>query len=96
MTKGVLERPPSKVIASVGGMTCAACVNTIESYLKSQPGILGVSVSLLAEKAEIFYDSAVITPSAIQEAITDVGYSASVVEVHFHCKTAYCFIGHWC
>jgi copper chaperone CopZ len=47
-----------KGVFSVGGMTCAACVATIESYLGGQPGIVSVSVGLIQERAEVRYDPA--------------------------------------
>eukprot|EP00026_Physarum_polycephalum_P002085 Phypoly_transcript_02089.p1 GENE.Phypoly_transcript_02089~~Phypoly_transcript_02089.p1 ORF type:complete len:954 (+),score=145.65 Phypoly_transcript_02089:41-2902(+) len=65
-----------KAVFGVGGMTCAACVATIESYLGSQPGIIAVSVGLLQERAEVRYDPAVITEKEIVGHIEDVGFTA--------------------
>ncbi len=50
----------AKAVLSVSGMTCAACVNTIENYLKGVNGITNAAVALLAEKAEVSYDSSLI------------------------------------
>ena len=60
-------------------MTCAACVNTIESYVKSQDGVEKVSVGLLAEKAEVYYKKSKINEEQIREAIEDVGYTAMIL-----------------
>jgi Cu+-exporting ATPase len=39
----------------VTGMTCAACVSTIESYVGSMEGVEAVSVTLLTERAQVKY-----------------------------------------
>lgn len=65
-----------KAVFSVGGMTCAACVATIESYIGSQPGIISVSVGLLQERAEVRYDPSLITEKEIETHIEDVGFTA--------------------
>jgi copper chaperone CopZ len=58
-------------------MTCAACVNTIESYLQTTPGIAKATVSLLAERAEVEYDPSQISdPIAIKDFIEEIGYTA--------------------
>lgn len=65
-----------KAVFSVGGMTCAACVATIESYLGSQPGIISVSVGLLQERAEVRFDPALTTEQEIVDHIEGVGFTA--------------------
>ncbi len=67
---------PEKKSFTISGMTCASCVNTIESYVKNQKGVKDVSVNLLAEEAEIEYDPSVISAEDIIEWIDDIGYSA--------------------
>jgi copper chaperone CopZ len=55
-------------------------VGTIESYLSTTPGIAKVTVSLLAERAEIEYDPSQISDAtAIKELIEEVGYTASTL-----------------
>lgn len=67
---------------SVRGMTCAACVSTVESYVKQLPGVKYVTVALISERAEVRYDPSKIDASKIAEAITDVGYeSEQLVEL---------------
>jgi Cu+-exporting ATPase len=65
-----------KGVFSVGGMTCAACVATIESYLGSQPGIISVSVGLLQERAEVRYDPSLTSEQEIVEHVEGVGFTA--------------------
>lgn len=45
-----------RVELRIGGMTCGACVASIESVLSAQPGILSVQISLLAERGVVEYD----------------------------------------
>jgi len=68
-----------KNIFNITGMTCASCVNSIESFVGSQEGIMKVSVNLLGEQAEIEYDSS-INDNQIIEWVTGIGYSAELVE----------------
>lgn len=59
-------------------MTCSSCVNTIESYVRTIPGVKDITVSLIAERAEIIFDPSLIkNPSKeLKEAIEDVGFRA--------------------
>ncbi|WVQ93212.1 hypothetical protein IAU59_000276 [Kwoniella sp. CBS 9459] len=75
-----------RVELRVGGMTCGACVASIESQLK-QPGIHSIQISLLAERGVVEYDEDFIDPSGLKwddariaEEIEDIGFEATVVE----------------
>ncbi|WVQ63898.1 uncharacterized protein L199_002054 [Kwoniella botswanensis] len=75
-----------RVELRVGGMTCGACVASIESQLK-QPGIHSVQISLLAERGVVEYDEDFIDDQGkkwddarIAEEIEDIGFEATVVE----------------
>ncbi|WVW79360.1 hypothetical protein I302_101328 [Kwoniella bestiolae CBS 10118] len=75
-----------RVELRVGGMTCGACVASIESQLK-QPGIHSVQISLLAERGVVEYDEDFVDPQGkrwddarIAEEIEDIGFEAIVVE----------------
>jgi Cu+-exporting ATPase len=61
---------------AVTGMTCASCVNTIENYIGSQDGVKNISVNLLAEKAEVEFDSSTVTSEQIIEWHDDIGFGA--------------------
>ncbi|GAA5989215.1 hypothetical protein JCM10908_001211 [Rhodotorula pacifica] len=65
---------------SVQGMTCGACVASIENGLSSQKGIASVKVALLAEKAVIDYDPQVWTPEKLAEEIEDMGFEAAPIQ----------------
>jgi Cu+-exporting ATPase len=67
---------------TITGMTCGACVNTIESYVGSMNGVKKISVSLVSESAEVLYDEGLITPKDIVSAIDDIGFKGELkVEV---------------
>jgi Cu+-exporting ATPase len=58
----------------VAGMTCAACVMTIEKALRGLRGVKDASVSLAGGKAAVTLDPAACTLPDIERAIEDVGY----------------------
>ncbi|KAG5182693.1 putative copper-transporting ATPase [Tribonema minus] len=63
-------------VFSVSGMTCAACVAKVERHLRAQPGVRGVRVALLAEKAEVDFEPGAVAEAALAAAVTDLGYAA--------------------
>ncbi|GAA5848530.1 hypothetical protein JCM8547_004541 [Rhodosporidiobolus lusitaniae] len=65
------------VVLQIYGMTCGACVNAIETNLRSAPGILSAVVSLATERASITYDPAIIVGVRdIVELVEDTGFDA--------------------
>ncbi|XP_031450312.1 copper-transporting ATPase 1 [Phasianus colchicus] len=70
----------SKCYVQVTGMTCASCVANIERNLRREDGIHSILVALMAGKAEVRYNPAVIQPSAIAELIRELGFGATVME----------------
>ncbi|XP_041076119.1 copper-transporting ATPase 1-like isoform X2 [Polyodon spathula] len=71
---------PMKCFILVTGMTCASCVASIERNLKREDGIFSVLVALMAGKAEVRYNPAVIEPAGVAELIKELGFGASVLE----------------
>lgn len=63
---------------SIGGMTCASCVNRVESALMKIPGVLSASVNLATEKALVKYIDGSLTLETLTKAIVKAGYTASV------------------
>ncbi|MHA2031082.1 MAG: heavy metal translocating P-type ATPase, partial [Candidatus Kariarchaeaceae archaeon] len=63
---------------NISGMTCAACVNTIESYVGSQNGVKSIKVNLLAETAMIEFDSSVKGENIVEWA-DEIGFGAEAV-----------------
>lgn len=60
----------------IEGMTCASCVNRIESVLSKANGILSSSVNLATEKAKVKYVDGVLDDDAIIKIISKAGYKA--------------------
>ncbi|VDK34299.1 unnamed protein product [Taenia asiatica] len=65
----------------VAGMTCSSCVQTVENALSKLPGVRSAVVSLLAMRADIIYDPTLIQPSILTKQLSDLGFSAQVLEV---------------
>ncbi|KAK4755126.1 hypothetical protein SAY87_008883 [Trapa incisa] len=64
----------------VGGMTCAACVHSVEGILRSLPGVKRAAVALATSLCEVEYDPATISKDDIVTAIEDAGFEASFVQ----------------
>ncbi|PSB31899.1 heavy metal translocating P-type ATPase [Stenomitos frigidus] len=60
------------------GMSCAACANSIESTIRAVPGVSASSVNFGVEQATVTYDPQKATLEAIQDAVSDAGYTASL------------------
>ncbi|CAK9171520.1 unnamed protein product [Ilex paraguariensis] len=65
---------------SIGGMTCAACVNSVEGILRKLPGVKRAVVALATSLGEVEYDPTAITKNDIVSAIEDAGFEASLVQ----------------
>ncbi|KAI9486042.1 MAG: hypothetical protein EXX96DRAFT_547484 [Benjaminiella poitrasii] len=66
--------PITTLVLPVLGMTCHSCVRAIKNALKDIKGIVSVDVSLENEEATIVYDTLLLEPPAIVEAIEDCGF----------------------
>ncbi|KAF8390882.1 hypothetical protein HHK36_023181 [Tetracentron sinense] len=64
----------------IGGMTCAACVNSVEGILKKLPGVKRAVVALATSLGEVDYDPNVIGKDDIVNAIEDAGFEAALVQ----------------
>jgi copper chaperone CopZ len=58
----------------VHGMTCGNCARSVEQTLASIPGVTKVSVDLQAGRATAEYDTGLVTPSVLANAVRDLGY----------------------
>ncbi|OWM85707.1 hypothetical protein CDL15_Pgr029130 [Punica granatum] len=65
---------------TIGGMTCAACVNSVEGILRSLPGVKRAVVALATSLGEVEYDPSLISKDDIVNAIEDAGFEASFVQ----------------
>jgi Cu+-exporting ATPase len=66
----------SEVVFDVTGMTCATCVQNIETALNGLDGVVSASVNLASEKAYVRYNPEVVTIPRLRKAISDAGYRA--------------------
>ena len=58
----------------ITGMTCGHCLHAVNQALVAHPGVR--LESLRMGRAELSYDEAVTTPSAIEAAVAEAGYTA--------------------
>ncbi|KAL6198658.1 hypothetical protein ACLB2K_028447 [Fragaria x ananassa] len=79
-TNGVRQQGTLTGQFSIGGMTCAACVNSVEGILKGLPGVKRAVVALSTSLGEVEYDPTVISKDDIVNAIEDAGFEGSLVQ----------------
>lgn len=69
---------PERVRITVEGMSCTSCATGIKAMLKRTPGVISAEVSFERREAAVEYEAARTTREKIVEAITKLGYKASV------------------
>jgi P-type Cu2+ transporter len=62
----------------VVGMTCASCANSVESMLKTQPGVVNATVNFANNAALVEYDSKAARRDDLKKAIQSIGYDLIV------------------
>ena len=65
----------SKII-NIEGMTCSACSNGLEKYLKKQDGIIDATVNLVLATAKIEYDEAKIKDADLSKFVKEAGFKS--------------------
>lgn len=65
-------------VLSIYGMTCSACVASIENGLREMPGVISCDVALTTERARITYDASLVGIRSLVEGIEDMGFDAVV------------------
>ncbi|ERN15033.1 hypothetical protein AMTRI_Chr02g214090 [Amborella trichopoda] len=73
----------------IGGMTCAACVNSVEGILRKLPGVKRAVVALATSSGEVEYDPNDITKDEIVEAIEDAGFDALYIQSNEEDKVSF-------
>src|SRR5712691_9293522 len=68
-----VEAETEHVVLPIEGMTCATCVRRLEKALGALPSVQA-SINLAAERADVHFDPARISPAAIAEAVVRAGY----------------------
>ncbi|CAI7661552.1 unnamed protein product [Penicillium discolor] len=64
---------------AIGGMTCGACTSSVQGALGSVDGVIQFNISLLAERAVVVHDPAILPASKIPGLVEDAGFDASIV-----------------
>ncbi|KAJ0262693.1 Copper-transporting ATPase RAN1 [Hirschfeldia incana] len=80
VTSGTKAQPSLVGQFTIGGMTCAACVNSVEGILRDLPGVKRAVVALATSLGEVEYDPNVISKDEIVTAIEDAGFEGSLVQ----------------
>lgn len=70
-----------KAVISIKGMTCHACVKTIEQNLTELPGVISIKVSLSNQEGVVIFSSSNINPEMMVQEIEDSGFEASLKSV---------------
>ena len=65
-----------KIILKIEGMTCSACSNGLEKYLKKQSGIVDSSVNLVMANALIEYDETVLDLKKLESFVKKAGFKS--------------------
>ena len=60
----------------IGGMTCAACVSSVEKAVSALDGVEHASVSLMTNSLDVEYDDSKLGNTDIIRAVKNKGYSA--------------------
>jgi Cu+-exporting ATPase len=62
---------------SVRGMTCANCARSVENTMAGIPGVTKAKVDLTSASATVEYDTELVKPEAIANAVRDLGYETA-------------------
>jgi Cu2+-exporting ATPase len=65
-------------------MTCAACAISVESMLKSAPGVQNAGVNFANQSAWVEYDSTAVTPELLQNTVRSIGYDLVIDKENQH------------
>jgi P-type Cu+ transporter len=61
------------------GMSCASCAKTIETAIRSVPGVTQSNVNFAAEQASVTYNASQTNIATIQQAVDTAGYAAQPI-----------------
>lgn len=65
-------------------MTCAACAVSVESMLRSVPGVQNAGVNFANQTAWAEYDDTAVTPELLQKTIRSIGYDLVIEKENQH------------
>lgn len=67
-----------RVLIAIEGMSCTSCASGIKAMLKRTPGVISAEVSYERREAVVDYDTDKTSREKIVEAVTKLGYKATV------------------
>ncbi|MGH7826689.1 MAG: HAD-IC family P-type ATPase, partial [Candidatus Binatia bacterium] len=70
-----------RIVVPIRGMSCASCVERIETGLSKLGGIKEASVNFAAEKGTVLYDPSRVSVNQILREIENIGYGSRVDEI---------------
>ncbi len=70
-----------KVTLTVGGMSCASCVDRVEKALAKAPGVISASVNFATEKATVEFIAGAATVANLAAVVEKAGYKVLGTEV---------------
>ena len=68
------EVPLSRLTLPVEGISCASCVGRVEAALHGVPGVVGASVNLASERAQVAFAEGQVTLADLRVAVRAAGY----------------------
>ena len=74
------EGAVEKVTLPVQGMSCASCVNRVQTALSNVPGVIEADVNFATEKATVAYVSGQVTVKDLSRAVEAIGYKILEIE----------------
>ena len=63
-------------------MSCASCAMSVESMVRSIPGVEAASVNFASNLLNVEYDPGGVTPGRLQQAVRSIGYDLIIDEDH--------------
>ncbi len=85
-----MNKTTRRLTVPVRGMTCAACVSTVEKALRSVPGVVEASVNLATEEASVQAGTEEGLAAAIAKGLEEAGYGLGTEEVSFSIEGMTC------
>jgi len=68
------EAAVERITVPIQGMSCASCVEKVQTALKNVPGVVKASVNFATEKATVEYLPGQVTVKDLAKAVHDAGY----------------------
>ena len=66
------------VILHIDGMSCGGCVKSVTRALLAVSGVVKAHVDLAHAQAQVEFDEAKTSPTALVEAVEDAGYDVKI------------------